>query len=42
MPVALVPLLLAGCSADEAPAPADRPRHERKAEKKERLGDNPT
>jgi len=32
VPVALVPLLLAGCSADEDPAPAQRPRHERKAD----------
>jgi hypothetical protein len=34
--VALVPLLLAGCSSDEAPAPADRPRQERKAEKQKK------
>jgi hypothetical protein len=30
--VALVPLLLTGCSDDQAPTPADRPRHERRAE----------
>jgi hypothetical protein len=34
LPVALAPMLLAGCSSDEAPAPADQPRQERKAEKK--------
>ncbi len=36
MPVALVPLLLAGCSSDEPPPSTDRPRHERTAEKKEK------
>jgi hypothetical protein len=30
--VALVPVLLAGCSAEEEPAPAQRPRPERKAD----------
>ncbi|MFL6003340.1 MAG: hypothetical protein ACJ72P_11065 [Nocardioides sp.] len=28
VPVALVPVLLSGCSGDEEPAPAQRPRHE--------------
>jgi hypothetical protein len=32
VPVALVPVLLSGCSADEEPAPAQRPRQERKAD----------
>ncbi len=36
MPVALIPLLLAGCSSEEPPAPGDRSRHEKKAQKKER------
>ena len=35
MPVATVPLLLTGCSADEPPTPTDRPRHERKVQKKQ-------
>jgi len=36
VPVALLPLLLSGCSSEEAPSPGDRPRHERRAEKKQR------
>jgi hypothetical protein len=32
VPVALVPLLLTGCSTDEEPGTVQRPRHERKAD----------
>jgi hypothetical protein len=32
VPVALVPVLLTGCSADEESAPTEPPRHERRAE----------
>ena len=37
VPVALVPLLLAGCSSEEDPEPTDRPRHEQKAQQKQEL-----
>src|SRR5215218_3902685 len=32
LPVALVPVLLTGCSTEEEPAPAQGPRHERKTD----------